>query len=217
MFERDVQPARSTPTSAARIERRGVPQDVAPVAALRDRLPAAGRDGEGARAGRSSPPTCRGGIASERRQRRDSRRSTALTADRAGTGCRAICSARSDAYFDRFAETMGDASRQRNAAATEDAPSGRRPSATTCRSASRTRRWPSRSPPAFATQRGRPARRPLHRRVPQRLRRRARPSACAPPARPPRRRRLGAAGRGPRRARARRRGSEAGRLSRLHD
>ena len=76
------------------------------MAALRDRLPAARRDREGASAGRSSPPTCRGGSPSDVAKRR-SPASTRCPRP-IGRCWRADLQCPHDAYFDRFAEPMGD-------------------------------------------------------------------------------------------------------------
>ena len=103
-------------------------------------------------------------------------------------GCcrRASCSVRSDAYFDRFAgdeRTRRRRRRDRPAAARRPTSQRATTDATTGRSASRTRRWRSRSPRRSPTGAGktRPDR-ALQRRVPQRLRRRHRRAHPPPPA-----------------------------------
>ena len=125
-----------------------------------------------------------------------------------------------DEYFDRFAERDGRATPDAPAPpATHPTSSARRPSATTWRSASRTRRWRSRSPRRSRSDRaGTPAPSSTS------TARSTATSAPAPPSAPaaacagtPRRRHLDAARRGPRHARAGRRRSQARGLSRLHD
>ena len=102
---RDVRARRagraSTAISPARHRRRGIPQGVAAVAALRDRLPPARRDGQGAGLAGRRRRTCRGGSprASPRRAWRRSTRSRR----RSARGSPPSCSVRSDAYFERFA------------------------------------------------------------------------------------------------------------------
>ena len=60
MFERDTQ-ADVDSYLAGKDSRRGISQDVAAVAAIRDRLPRARRDGQGAGVAGRSRRTCRGG------------------------------------------------------------------------------------------------------------------------------------------------------------
>ena len=104
MFERDVQPvARRLPVGPH--SRRRNAQDLAPLAAVRDRLPSARRGGEGSAAGQSLPRTCR--VVSPQRSRSPARRRSAQLSETPTVRyvARDLECPR-DAYFDRFAATM---------------------------------------------------------------------------------------------------------------
>ena len=116
MFERDVQGVVDGYLAGSIGEPQFL-QESRPWPRVRDRLPPARRDGEDARAGRSSRPTCRAGSPRPSRSRGAGDRTTAA-ADRALVAAQLECP--HDAYFARFTEAMTDHSPPENKASEPD-------------------------------------------------------------------------------------------------